>query len=122
MQFPGRTEKTLIFTISVFWYWGFLCRILSDSGQNVFPDHSHKRIQFCLSSVAAERNPEGAVNDLGIHIHGGQNMAAVALGAGATGTDANSRILQNVDAVLGGDAGDAGDAEDACHFSFEKEK
>ena len=84
---------------------GDLCKISPHPGENIRFDGIAQSVQLFLGSVPAQRDPERAVNDGGRQLHGIQNMAAVALGAGRTGGSADPGVLQNVDRVLGGDAG-----------------
>ena len=63
-------------------------------------------VQLFLRSIPAQRNTERTVHDLGLRTHSFQNVAAVTLGAGAAGADADAVILQNIDGVLSGNTGD----------------
>lgn len=85
------------------------------SGQNVLFQHQQQRIQFLFRGIPAQGDAEGAVNNFRSEAHGFENMAAVALGAGAARADTNTGILQNVDGVLGGHPGN-GEGENVGRF------
>ena len=78
---------------------------LPDSGKNLVFDDIVQLVQLFLLCIPAQGNPEGGIHLLGIDLHGGEHMAAVSLGAGGAGGDADVMILQNVDGILGGHAG-----------------
>ena len=84
-----------------------LCRISSRSGKNLVPEHPQQHVQVFPGILPAQGYPEGAVDDLAPKAHGGQNVAAVTLGAGASCGHADPGVLQKVDTVLGGNTGDS---------------
>ena len=101
-------RKTPIFTIGVLIFTGQSCRTCNLSpgpGQDFLPEHVVQVLQLLLGGLPTQRDPEGAVHHRGRQPHGLENMAAVALGAGGPGADADARVLQNVDGVLGGHPG-----------------
>ena len=85
---------------------GYLCRISPCPGENFVPENGKELVQLLCGGVPAQGDPEGAVHGLFRHLHGGEHMAPVALGAGGTGGHADAVILQNVDGILGGNTGD----------------
>ena len=86
-------KKTLIFTISVFYMQECLCKISPHPWQNIGLDFLQKNIQFFLGGFPADGHPERAVNPFRVDLHGFQNMAAVTLGTGGPGADADARVL-----------------------------
>ena len=88
-------------------HWG---RSLLFPGKNRF-NATNQPVDFLPGGLPAEGNPDGAVDNFRGQMHGGEHMAPVPLGTGRACTDANPRLLQNVDGVLGRHTGD-GDTED----------
>ena len=82
-------------------------KISAAAGENLVFQNGKKYIQFFPGGAAAQGNPESAVDEIGIGIHGGHHMAPVSLCAGGTGGYADAMVLQDVDAVLGGHSGDS---------------
>ena len=78
----------------------------SGSGQDIPLQDLQEGIQLLRCGVPAEGDPERTVDDLWGCVHGGEHMAAVALGTGASGGDANRSILKQIDCILNGNAGD----------------
>lgn len=61
--------------------------------ENVPLQDGKKGFQLLPGGVPAEGNPERPVDHLRGSMHGGKNMAAVTLGAGASGGDADAGVL-----------------------------
>ena len=69
---------------------------LQPEGQHLFFQGFQENVDLLFGGVLAEADTECAVDDFGGQVHGGQHMAAVALGAGGTGGDADAVLLQEV--------------------------
>ena len=88
---------------------------LPGAEKNLIFDDGIQGVQRVFRGFPAQGNAERSIDGFGGDVHGGEDMAAVAFGAGGTGADADAVILQNVDGVLGGHAGD-GDGENVGRF------
>ena len=99
--------KTPNFTNGVSDEEELLWRFLPGPGYDLVSDNGNEQVQIFLGGILADGNPERTVDYVRRQLHGAEHMAAVSLGTGAAGADADTGILENVQTVLGGNTGDS---------------
>ena len=93
----SRQSDTFVCTTKVFFMpkekSGSVLSAFEPEGQDLFFQGLEELIDLLAGGLPAEGDTEGSVDDLAGEVHGGQHMAAVALGTGGTGGNADTVLL-----------------------------